>query len=1117
MNAPRARHPTPDDLFAFATGMLGDKEARVVAAHLKACPNCRRAVQRIPAASPTAGGTQLPGAPAGAPAPAAAAPDLPPELAAHPRYRILRELGRGGMGVVYHAMQTLMDRPVAIKVINQALLAHADALERFRCEVRAAAQLIHPNIVVAHDAEQAGSLHLLVMEYVEGESLAQLLQRHGPLPVTHACHYVRQAALGLQHAFEHGMIHRDIKPHNLMLTPKGQVKILDFGLAKVVREGGSGGGITSVNTYMGTPEYSAPEQATDARTADIRADLYSLGCTLYCLLTGRPPFRESSDVQTIVAHLHQAPRPLPEVRPDVPAGLWPVVARLLAKEPAARYQTPAEVAAALAPFCKASAKTAPVVEPGEPVAVLQATPVPSATLPSPATRKRSLLIPLFAVGAVSLALLAGVGTCAGVAGYPWLVGRLAERRAAREAEEARAAEEAAARQRAQQAKERAAQERAERQATNQVVVPLPGRDGTPGSDIPSGWADGSRCAVRQGDGQVAIDGLKMQDQQVRITLLIRNVGKNAPLTYHRWSVAVEDAQPHLLDQRGNVYRTSGGGKTLTAAAPSARPEVLAPGKTASESLFFEVPPGEVEYLRLELPASAFGGTGQLRLHLPKDYLLVTAPGLRGGKALPELRQALRNTTPDVRAAAANAFGELGPGAADAVGDLVEALSDRDDRVRAGAAQVLGKVGPPARLAIPALLQALGDRNAPVRASAARALDSLGPLTRADITALRAVLKSDQASARSYALRNLARIGLEPKDALPVFADALADPDPGIRTLAADALRRVGPLTAAEVPVLRETLKAAAPAARLHAVRALKQLGRSADAVVTDLVQLLHDPDREVRVTTAAALPALDRGSPVALAGLADALRDRDGDVRREAADALLRLEPTEAVRALTGALRDQVGDVRRDAAAALGRAGDAAKSAIPELTLALNDPSPVVRVGAARTLLKVGPPNDAVLHVLGGALQEDHVDLRRDAASLLDGVGAPARPVLPALATALQDKDPQVRQHAVSAVEKASDPRATVALPQLLRALRDKELRGHAFGAMARIGSAAVPDLLMALDDKDEHIRLGAAQALGKIGPAAQDAARALAFSSHNDKDAAVRRAAAEAVKAIRP
>jgi formylglycine-generating enzyme required for sulfatase activity/tRNA A-37 threonylcarbamoyl transferase component Bud32 len=295
------------------------------------------------------------------------------------RYLVLRELGRGGMGIVYQARHTVMDRQVVIKVVSRALLDNPDALERFRREIRAAAQLAHPNIVTAYDAEQDGDRHFLVMEFIPGQSLAEVLQKKGPLPVAHACNYARQAALGLQHAFERGMVHRDIKPANLMLTPTGQVKILDFGLAKVVSERGAGKGLTASGAYMGTPEYCAPEQATDARSADIRADLYSLGCTLYCLLAGHPPFQEDTPVKAILAHLEKEPVPLPELRPEVPAALWAVVARLIAKDPVRRYQTPAEVAQALAPFCQRGGKASPV-----PTGALE-----SAEVNPPATGPRS--------------------------------------------------------------------------------------------------------------------------------------------------------------------------------------------------------------------------------------------------------------------------------------------------------------------------------------------------------------------------------------------------------------------------------------------------------------------------------------------------------------------------------------------------------------------------------------------------------------------------------------------------------------------------------------------------------------------------------------------------------
>ncbi len=359
-------HPTAQELTAFGLGKLPERRAAAVAAHLESCPACRKAVANVPpdsflgkvrAAKPNASSLPVRSSDAPVVEKASAPPkDLPPDLANYSKYRFVRELGRGGMGVVYQAEQTVMGRTVAVKVINPSVLDHPDALPRFQSEVRAAARLDHPNIVRAHDAEQVGSMHLLVMEYVAGTSLAELVAKKGPLSVPYACHYIHQAALGLQHAFEQGMVHRDIKPHNLMVNARGQVKVLDFGLARMRSERRVGGGLTQADAFMGTPEYVSPEQATDARSADTRADIYSLGCTLFFLLTGRPPFQSDTAVKLIMAHIEKEAPSLQQVRPDVPAKLSAVVARMLAKDPAQRFQTPVEVAQALMAFVKSGTK-----------------------------------------------------------------------------------------------------------------------------------------------------------------------------------------------------------------------------------------------------------------------------------------------------------------------------------------------------------------------------------------------------------------------------------------------------------------------------------------------------------------------------------------------------------------------------------------------------------------------------------------------------------------------------------------------------------------------------------------------------------------------------------------
>ena len=218
-----------------------------------------------------------------------AAATLPPELAEHPDYQILRELGRGGMGVVYLARNKLMGRPEVLKVISGHLLENPAVRDRFLREIQSAARLQHTNIVTAYSAMRLGTNIVLAMEYVEGDDLAKIVRLRGPLPVANACYVIYQAALGLQHAHERGMVHRDIKPANLILGREGTkavVKVLDFGLAKVTSEGPSDTSLTRHGQTMGTPDFIAPEQIRNSRSADIRADIYSLGCTFYAILTG---------------------------------------------------------------------------------------------------------------------------------------------------------------------------------------------------------------------------------------------------------------------------------------------------------------------------------------------------------------------------------------------------------------------------------------------------------------------------------------------------------------------------------------------------------------------------------------------------------------------------------------------------------------------------------------------------------------------------------------------------------------------------------------------------------------------------------------------------------------
>lgn len=281
------------------------------------------------------------------------------------KYKLLRLLGKGGMSSVYLAEHVLMRRRCAIKVLPWKLVKDSSYLERFHREAQAVAALDHPNIVRAYDIdhEQDGNfeIHFLVMEYVEGQNLFDLVQSSGPLSAETAADYIRQGALGLAHAHKSGMVHRDVKPGNFIVDQHGTVKLMDLGLARVAAsEADHSLTIAHDERVLGTADYLAPEQAVDSHLVDTRADLYSLGCTLYFLLTGRPPFNEGTLTQRLLAHQTREPTPVESLRPDVPASLLEVLRRLMMKDREQRMQTAEEVSAALTQWLRSEAEGAAV-------------------------------------------------------------------------------------------------------------------------------------------------------------------------------------------------------------------------------------------------------------------------------------------------------------------------------------------------------------------------------------------------------------------------------------------------------------------------------------------------------------------------------------------------------------------------------------------------------------------------------------------------------------------------------------------------------------------------------------------------------------------------------------
>lgn len=268
-------------------------------------------------------------------------------------YRGIERVGQGGMGAVFKAVQPYLERPVAIKVLPPEFTRNERASERFRREMQAIGKLHHPNIVTAYDAREIEGQYYLVMELVDGIDLAALARRAGLLPVADACELVRQAALGLQHVHEHGLVHRDIKPSNLMLNTRGQVKILDLGLALLTHARQQDGELTGSQQVLGTVDYMAPEQFGDSHAVDRQADIYSLGCTLFRLLNGEPPFsgpEYDTPLKKGMAHVSRPAPPLGALRPTVPAALSDIVARMLAKQPADRLPSAGEAARVLEPF-----------------------------------------------------------------------------------------------------------------------------------------------------------------------------------------------------------------------------------------------------------------------------------------------------------------------------------------------------------------------------------------------------------------------------------------------------------------------------------------------------------------------------------------------------------------------------------------------------------------------------------------------------------------------------------------------------------------------------------------------------------------------------------------------
>ena len=395
--------PNPDELRSFVRCTVSEQRAELISEHLERCRTCEEMVVELerdgdtladwikaPAARPQfanesecqrlmqslLGKTNLS-------LPDASSGDVSFAMFQSLRdYQIVAKLGEGGMGAVFKAVHQRLKKTVALKVLPTSRIGDVAAVSRFEREMEVLGQLNHPNIVQALDAGEHDGQHYLVMEFVEGSDLSEVVRSCSPLSVADACELIAQAATGLQYAHEHGFVHRDIKPSNLMLSRESRissregsqlpgtqlsplashpcVKILDMGLARMLEhsphssEAAASSEITTTGQIMGTLDYMAPEQGGDSHQVDIRADIYSLGATLYKLLTGQAPYAEhaqKSPMQRLMAIAQHDPPSIATKRADIPPKLAAVVHKMLAKNPDDRFATPSELVQALSPFC----------------------------------------------------------------------------------------------------------------------------------------------------------------------------------------------------------------------------------------------------------------------------------------------------------------------------------------------------------------------------------------------------------------------------------------------------------------------------------------------------------------------------------------------------------------------------------------------------------------------------------------------------------------------------------------------------------------------------------------------------------------------------------------------
>jgi HEAT repeat protein len=613
----------------------------------------------------------------------------------------------------------------------------------------------------------------------------------------------------------------------------------------------------------------------------------------------------------------------------------------------------------------------------------------------------------------------------------------AERRMAREAAEREEAARIAREEAERTAAEEEARRKAEAEATNQVLVPLPGHFPASGADD---WPDSSAYVLQQGNLRLQVSHVTSAESYFVIHLALENAG-DQEIRFHPWSTPTSVSEAHLLDDRGKSFR-----QVFVELRANLERTIL-PGKVETERLVFEVPVVDIVELRLQLAASAFGGKGQLRCRIPEAMLSSVLARFKGSAVVRDLCKALTSRKPEVRLDAAVALAKLGSRAAEAVPELTEAVNDTEPQVRVAAVRALGNIGTQARSAYPLLFKALADSSPGISQAAADSLDKLGPPTRLELELLRTGLKDANPSARAFSAKALGQLGRAAQPASSELVRALRDRESAVRQAAATAL---GALEATEETVdgLAQASKDKSPRVRREVINATARLVPSAgtfkvlveglgdsDSEVSAasektlanidqlnrndlqvLILAIKSADRKVRLFAVSAVPKTGREAKSAIDQLSDALGDKEDAVREQVAKTLGKIGPDAwpAAPHLGRCLSDKAKAVRQSAVAALRLIGPDAKAAVPAMIQALDDTTIHNQVIAA--FIQLGK---AAVPGLVGALEESTTHQRLQIIEVLSKMGSQAKDAVAALEErAASDPYPSVRRAAQAAVQR---------------------------------------------------------------------------------------------------